>query len=103
MREHPLGSQSKKRKTAVLFWAPCSVACGILVPQSGIEPLPPTLEAQSLNHWITTEAPLKDKNNIKTAEPSAVAISPEGHGFLSLNPIKFLKIRKISESLALQV
>ena len=87
----------------MLFWAPCSVACGVLVPQSGIEPLPPTLGAQSLNHWITREAPSKDKNNIKTAEPPAVAISPEEHGFLSLNPIKFLKIRKISESLALPV
>ena len=90
-------------KTAVLFWAPCSVARGILVPQSGIEPLPRTLGAQSLNHCITTEAPPKDKNNIKAAEPSAVAVFPEGHRFLSLNPIKFLKIRKIAESLVLQV
>ena len=30
-----------------------SAACGILVPQTGIEPAPPALEAQSLNHWTT--------------------------------------------------
>ena len=32
------------------FW-PLHMACGILVPQQGMEPDPPTLEAQSLNHW----------------------------------------------------
>ena len=31
---------------------------GILVPQTGIEPKPPALEAQSLNHWTTREVPL---------------------------------------------
>ena len=28
---------------------------GILVPKSGIGPLPPSLGAQSLNHWTTCE------------------------------------------------
>ena len=28
---------------------------GILLPQPGIEPPPPTLEAQSLNHWTARE------------------------------------------------
>ena len=32
-------------------------ACGILVPQPGIEPMPPALEAQSLNHWSAREVP----------------------------------------------
>ena len=27
------------------------MACGILVPQPGIEPVSPALKAQSLNHW----------------------------------------------------
>ena len=27
------------------------LACGILVPQAGIEPVPPAVEARSLNHW----------------------------------------------------
>ena len=36
--------------TFFFFW-PCHAACGILVPQPGIEPTPPALEAQSLNNW----------------------------------------------------
>ena len=34
------------------------MACGISVPRPGIEPVPPAVEAQSLNHWTTREAPL---------------------------------------------
>ena len=33
------------------------MACGILVPQPGIEPVPPAVEAQSLNHQTTREVP----------------------------------------------
>ena len=40
----------------VFFWLH-RVACGILVPQPGIKPAPPAVEAQSLNHWITREVP----------------------------------------------
>ena len=32
-------------------------ACGILVPQPGIEPMLPPLGAQSPNHWTTRESP----------------------------------------------
>ena len=32
-------------------------AHGILVPQPGIEPVPPALEARSLTHWTTREVP----------------------------------------------
>ena len=39
--------------------------CGTLVPQSGIEPAPPALEAWSLHHWTTS----------KVSAPSSV----EGH------------------------
>ena len=39
-----------------LLW-PCHVACGILVPQPGIEPMPPALEACCLNHRTSREAP----------------------------------------------
>ena len=38
------------------FWLHCA-ACGILVPQPGIEPVPPALEVQSLNHWTAREVP----------------------------------------------
>ena len=37
------------------FW---SEACRILVPQAGIEPKLPTVEAWSLNHWTTREVSL---------------------------------------------
>ena len=36
------------------------VACGILVPQPGMEPMPPAVEAWSLNQWTAREVP---KNN----------------------------------------
>ena len=34
------------------------MACGILVPQPGIEPAPLALEVQNLNHWTAREVPL---------------------------------------------
>ena len=39
------------------FFGPCSVAHGIFVPHPGMEPRPSTVEAWSLNHWTTREAP----------------------------------------------
>ena len=33
------------------------MAFGILVPRSGIKPVPPALEAQNLNCWTTREVP----------------------------------------------
>ena len=41
------------------------MACGILVPQPGIEPMPPALEVQSLNHWTTRGVPFQPLNCIK--------------------------------------
>ena len=38
------------------FW-PHREAWRILVPQPGIEPVPPAVEAQCLNHWTTREVP----------------------------------------------
>ena len=40
----------------VCFWSHCA-ACGILVPQPGIEPTPPTVEVWSPNHWTPRELP----------------------------------------------
>ena len=33
------------------------MACEILVPQPGIEPVPSTVKARSPNHWTTREFP----------------------------------------------
>ena len=38
------------------FW-PCRMACGILVPQPGIEPGPLAMRPQSPNHWTAREFP----------------------------------------------
>ena len=38
------------------FWLH-SMACGILVPGPGIEPMPPAIEEQSPNHWAIREVP----------------------------------------------
>ena len=35
----------------------CHLACGILAPWPGIEPAPPTLKGEVLNHWTTREVP----------------------------------------------
>ena len=35
-------------------------ACGILVPWPGIEPMPPAVDAQSLNHWTAREVPASE-------------------------------------------
>ena len=40
-------------KVITLFIGP--TACRILLPWPEIEPTPPTVEAWSLNHWITRE------------------------------------------------
>ena len=39
------------------FW-PCCTACRILVPQSGTEPAPSVMKAQSPNQWTVREFPL---------------------------------------------
>ena len=40
-----------------IFWQSYT-ACGILVPQPGIEPGPRAVKAQSSNHWTTRELPV---------------------------------------------
>ena len=39
------------------FW-PCRVACRIFIPPPGFEPVPPTVEAWSPNHWTAREVPI---------------------------------------------
>ena len=40
----------------LISW-PLSAVSGILVPQPGVEPAPPALEAWSFNHLATREVP----------------------------------------------
>ena len=41
----------------LLFWLHCA-ACGIIVPQPVIEPMPLDVEAWSLNHWTASKVPI---------------------------------------------
>ena len=54
-RSHP--SPAESEAAFFFFFWPRRAACGILVPQPGIKPAPPAVEAQSLNHWTAREVP----------------------------------------------
>ena len=47
----------KHRKENFFFFWPCRMACGILVPQLGIKPMPSAVKVQSPNHWTGREFP----------------------------------------------
>ena len=53
------------RTFSSLFWE----ACRTLVPQSGIEPTPPAVEVQSLNHWLAREVPSPKSFSWPTSPP----------------------------------
>jgi len=44
-------------RCSFLFFWPCHVSCGILVPCPGIESESPTVEVGHLNHWTTRGVP----------------------------------------------
>ena len=44
--------------SVLCFWLSGKEACGILVPWSGIEPIPPVLEGKIFHHWTAGEDPL---------------------------------------------
>ena len=48
------------------------VACGILVPWSGIEPSPSALEVESLNQWTTREVPMAEIYTINPGQQITV-------------------------------
>ena len=50
-----MGAPEHKSSVAVVCWLRCSVACGILVPQPGTEPMFPALEGR----FLTTGPPGK--------------------------------------------
>ena len=58
-----LKKQHKDKTThnflSFFFFFGCAAACRILVPQPGIEPVPPAVEAWSPNHWTTREVPIQ--------------------------------------------
>ena len=75
-----------------ILWPHC-VASGILVPWPGIELESPALEAWSLNHWTTREAPnirivrgynlVRNSRRTVTLQLESRQHSPQGHSILS--------------------
>ena len=55
LTRQPLSSYTGLREP--FFFLASRAACGILVPRPGIKPMPPAVEAWSLNHWPTREVP----------------------------------------------
>ena len=69
----------------ILFFA---IAQGVFGPQPGIEPMPPAVEAWSLNHWTTRE--VHGKPNSSGLKPSKENVLSYVLEPLSLNCISFL-------------
>ena len=57
------------------FW-PYHMACGILVPRLGIEPVAPAVEIWSLNHWTTRKSSSPCLNAMSLAKS---LLSPHVH------------------------
>ena len=55
----------------LFFSCPCCVACRILGPWTGIEPVPPAAEVWSLNHWTTWEVLVFFDNDLENCFPGA--------------------------------
>ena len=55
------------------------MGCGILVPQPGIKPTSPALEAQSLNLWTTREVPQWITSNTECGGSHAMQCLKLGH------------------------
>ena len=62
----------KKKKSLPICLAGLGLSCSMwdLVLQPGIEPGPPALEAQSVNHWTTRETPKLFSKALVPADPS---------------------------------
>ena len=59
-----------------LNFVPCCTACGLFVPQPGLKPMCPKLEAQSLDRWTAREAPVCF-NSLLTFSSASLLSFPE--------------------------
>ena len=55
--KHTLNLYLEKESFIIIFSWSHLKACGILVPQPGIKPVPFSLQVQTPNHWTTREVP----------------------------------------------
>ena len=71
-----------------IFW-PYRGACGIFVPPPGIEPVPPTVEAQSFNRWTTRESPRAFSKHSNWRLPVSARLDVSSERSLLSHPICF--------------
>ena len=57
-----------KKYVHFFFTSVCHMACGILVLQPGVKPMPPAVEAWSFNPWTTREVPESMSTSFKGQE-----------------------------------
>ena len=57
-----------KKYVHFFFPSVCHMACGILVLQPGVKPMPPAVEAWSVNPWTTREVPESMSTSFKGQE-----------------------------------
>ena len=83
-----------------MFWL-CHTARGILVSQPGIKPMPPAVEAWSLNHWTTREAPqirvfrLILRDQMEAISPQAVTVFQKRGNTLNKYSINRVKEERV--------
>ena len=51
-------TENESKENFFFFFCPYLTACGILVPQPGIEPGPTAVKAPNLNPWVIREDPV---------------------------------------------
>ena len=66
-------------------FSPCRRACGILAYQPGLETVPPSVEAQGLNHWTAREVPIPGIGNRE--QTCAVSIQNMSNRIWTYGPI----------------
>ena len=71
-----------------IFWL-YHGACGIFVPPPGIEPAPPTVEAQSFNHWTTRESPRAFSKHSDWRLPLSARVGVSSKMFPRSHPVCF--------------
>ena len=70
-----LGTSKKFSLLFFFFFSFGHSTYGILVPHPGIDPTPPVVEVQGLNHWTTLRSPsIPFQNEVQTYFPEPVVI-----------------------------
>ena len=80
------------------YFFPCYMACGILVPLPGMEPVSPALEAWSLIHWTAREV-LREILGLHILVLSGVPVCDESPSDILLHISNILILQKMSSNM----